>query len=48
MPCVKGRFHDAMQRKLHQLEASNSNEVTSVDFRQICNDLSEPVAERSG
>ena len=35
-PCVKGRFYDAMERKLHQLEISDSNEITTVDFDAIC------------
>lgn len=34
-PCVKGRFHDDMQRKLSQLQRSNSNELTSVDFEKF-------------
>ena len=35
-PCVKGRFYDAMERKLHQIETSDSNEITTVDFDEIC------------
>ena len=34
-PCVKGRFFDAMTRKLEQLRRNSSNEVTTVDFAQI-------------
>jgi hypothetical protein len=35
LPCVKGRFHDAMKQKLRQLAATNSNEVRSLDFGEI-------------
>lgn len=34
-PCVKGRFFDAMQSKLEQLDRSRSNEVTAVDFGKL-------------
>jgi hypothetical protein len=34
-PCVKGRFFEAMTRKLEQLRGGSSNEVTTVDFAQI-------------
>jgi hypothetical protein len=34
-PCVKGRFYDQMQRKLEQLTLSESNEIVSLDFRDI-------------
>ena len=33
--CVKGRFHDAMSRKLKQLESVSSNEVRNIDFDDI-------------
>jgi hypothetical protein len=34
-PCVKGRFFDAMARKLDQLRRRPGNEVTTVDFGQL-------------
>lgn len=34
-PCLKGRFFDAMTRKLEQLRKGSSNEVTTIDFAQI-------------
>jgi hypothetical protein len=34
-PCVKGRFFDAMARKLDQLRRWSSNEVATIDFGQI-------------
>ena len=33
--CVKGRFHDAMSRKLKQLDSLSSNEVRNIDFDEI-------------
>ena len=36
LACVKGRFYEAMERKLRQLETSHSNEITTVDFDEIC------------
>jgi hypothetical protein len=38
-PCVKGRFFDAMQRKLQRLRGGSSNEVTTVDFTRITANL---------
>ncbi len=38
-PCIKGRFFDAMTRKLEQLRRDASNEVTTVDFTQITANL---------
>jgi len=45
-PCAKGRFFDSMQSKLKQLERSDSNEVTIVDFAAIHTRLraGDPVA----
>ncbi|MCY2989747.1 MAG: hypothetical protein NTY19_18000 [Planctomycetota bacterium] len=34
-PCAKGRFFDAMTRKLEQLRRGSSNEVTTLDFAQL-------------
>ncbi len=34
-PCVKGRFFDAMTRKLERLVSEGSNEVRSIDFDDI-------------
>lgn len=34
-PCVKGRFHDEMNKKLTNLAKSNSNEIRSIDFVDI-------------
>ena len=34
-PCVKGRFFDAMTRKLERLASGGSNEVRSIDFDDI-------------
>ncbi|MFM9964579.1 MAG: hypothetical protein ACKV2Q_25530 [Planctomycetaceae bacterium] len=34
-PCVKGRFFDAMSRKLKQLSGGRSNEVTTFDFERL-------------
>jgi hypothetical protein len=38
-PCVKGRFFDSMQRKLHQLDCTGSNELTRVDFARLADRL---------
>ncbi|MDA1052495.1 MAG: hypothetical protein O3C40_18720 [Planctomycetota bacterium] len=38
-PCVKGRFFDSMQRKLHQLDGTGSNELTRVDFVRLAGRL---------
>jgi len=34
-PCIKGRFYDQMQRKCNQLTTSASNEIATLDFRDI-------------
>ncbi len=34
-PCIKGRFYDQMKRKFDQLTTSESNEIVSLDFRDI-------------
>ena len=34
-PCVKGRFHDQMHRKLNQLATSVTNEIVTLDFHDI-------------
>jgi len=39
-PCVKGRFYDRMQRKLHQLATSVTNEIVALDFGDITRRLS--------
>ena len=38
-PCAKGRFFESMQRKLEQLDRTDSNEVTRVDFAQLAKQL---------
>jgi len=40
-PCAKGRFYDQMQRKLEQLTRSPSNEIVSLDFRDIAQRLTD-------
>jgi hypothetical protein len=47
-PCVKGRFFDAMTRKLEQLRRSSSNEVTTVDFARITASLLGDVSDEAG
>jgi hypothetical protein len=41
-PCVKGRFFDAMTRKLERLVSGGSNEVRSIDFDDIARRLASP------
>jgi hypothetical protein len=38
-PCAKGRFYDQMQRKLEHLTRSPSNEIVSLNFRDIAQRL---------
>lgn len=40
-PCVTGRFYEQMQRKLAQLIRAESNEIVSLDFRDIVQRLQE-------
>ena len=47
-PCVKGRFFDAMTRKLEQLRGGSSNEVTTVDFAQITASLLGDGSDEAG
>jgi hypothetical protein len=41
LPCAKGRFYEQMQRKLEQLTQSPSNEIVSLDFRDIAQRLTD-------
>ena len=43
LPCVKGRFFEAMESKLQQLTRIQSNEIVPVDFPRIVQSLLEPV-----
>jgi hypothetical protein len=36
---MKGRFYDQMQRKFDQLTTSESNEIATLDFRDILHRL---------
>jgi len=47
-PCVKGRFFDAMTRKLDQLRGGSSNEVTTVDSAQITSSLLGDARDEAG
>lgn len=38
-PCMKGRFYDQIQRKFDQLTTSESNEIATLDFRDIMHRL---------
>ena len=41
VPCVKGRFYDAMADKLRQLAGVNSNEVRPFDLEATCSAIAE-------
>lgn len=38
-PGIKGRFYDQIQRKLDQLTTLDSNEIATLDFRDIVHRL---------
>lgn len=44
-PCLKGRFHDAMTSKLHQLDTSQTNELKSLDIEALCRHVREPLPD---
>ncbi len=44
-PCTKGRFHDGMTSKLHQLNTSKTNELNPLDFETLCRHVSEPLPD---
>ena len=46
-PCVKGRFFDAMTHKLDQLCRGHSNEVTTLDFESLADNVLRPPAENT-
>ncbi len=44
-PCTKGRFHDGMTSKLHQLDTSRTNELNPLDFEALSRHVSEPLPD---
>jgi hypothetical protein len=44
-PCTKGRFHDGMVSKLHQLDTSQTNELNPLDFETLSRHVREPLPD---
>jgi hypothetical protein len=44
-PCNKGRFHDGIISKLHQLDTAKTNELNPLDFEALCRHISEPLPD---